>query len=88
MNPGAPEEAAKAAGTFMEIMRSQPLSLALVIMNLGLLAILYYENSQAHSDRNREMELLYENRKIATDALTKQSEMLAKCYPAPPSQQH
>lgn len=63
--------------TFMEVMRGQPLSLALVVMNLGLLGFLYYTNLTATRERHRELELLYENRKFVGD-------LLARCYPAPP----
>lgn len=38
---GTTEEASKAVGSFFDIMKTQPLSLALVIMNLALLWILW-----------------------------------------------
>ena len=43
MNPGITEEVGKQVGGFMDIMRSQPLSLALVVMNVsaGRLPILF-----------------------------------------------
>lgn len=71
------EEGARAARTFMDAMREQPLSLALVVMNLGLLGFLYYTNLTATAERHKELELLYENRKYVGD-------LLARCYPAPP----
>lgn len=71
------EEGGKAANTFMEIMRSQPLSLALVVMNLCLLGFLYYQGSVAASERHHELDLLYQNRREV-------GELLAKCYPSPP----
>ncbi len=39
---GPAEEVGKAASTFMESIKSQPLALALVVMNLGLLGLIYY----------------------------------------------
>ena len=74
MNPGATEEAAKAAGGFIEAMKSQPLSLALVVMNIGLLGFLYYSNVQAHAERALETKLLYENR-------SEVGKLLANCAP-------
>ena len=43
MNAGITEEVGKQVGGFMDIMRSQPLSLALVVMNVaaGRLPILF-----------------------------------------------
>ena len=66
---GPIEEGARAAGGFIEAMKSQPLSLALVVMNLGLLGYLYYEGVQAHHERESERALLYENRKYVADLL-------------------
>jgi hypothetical protein len=39
---GALEEAAKATGSFLETMRSQPLVLMMGLMNIGLLLFLFY----------------------------------------------
>jgi hypothetical protein len=58
MNPGAAEEGAKAAGTFMDIMRQQPLSLALVIMNLALLVLIYFMLSRQGDIRSHDLELM------------------------------
>lgn len=42
MNPGAAEEVGKATGTFMSIMKDQPLALALCVMNVLLLVLFFY----------------------------------------------
>jgi len=42
MNPGAGEEAAKAAGSFFETMKSQPVVLALIVVIFGLMSLLGY----------------------------------------------
>lgn len=68
------EEGAKAAGTFMEIMKAQPLALALCLMNVMLLGFLYYSGWTAAAERHRELELLYENRKFV-------GTLLANCVP-------
>jgi hypothetical protein len=70
-------EAGEAAKGFIDALKDQPLSLALVVMNLLLLGFLYYTGVAAHDERKQEMSLLYENRKFV-------GEILAKCYPAPP----
>ena len=51
MNPGVTEEVSKQVGGFMEIMRMQPLSLALVVMNFALVVFLFYSNNQVLSQR-------------------------------------
>jgi hypothetical protein len=61
-------------GNFIDAMRSQPLALALVAMNLGLLGFLYYDGSRAAQARHEEMELLYQNR-------TEMAKLLYSCTP-------
>lgn len=51
MNAAIHEEVAKQVGGFMDIMKSQPLSLALVVMNFALVAFLFYSNSQVLEQR-------------------------------------
>ena len=51
------EEGAKAANTFMEVMRGNPLGLALVVMNLGLVGYIYYGGIVAHTERLEELKL-------------------------------
>ena len=56
MNPGITEEVGKQVGGFMEIMRMQPLSLALVVMNFALVAFLFYSNSQVLTQRQQALD--------------------------------
>jgi len=63
MNPGALEEGAKAAGGFMDALKGQPLSLALVVMNLALVGYIYYESITINNERHNELQLLYQNRR-------------------------
>lgn len=65
------------AVSFIDALKGQPLSLALVVMNLLLLLFLYYSHQTAEAERSKELELLYENRKLVAD-------YLYRCYPAPP----
>ena len=53
----------------VETFRGNPLALGLVLANLGLLGFLYYSGVVAHNERQRETELLYENRKYVGDLL-------------------
>lgn len=71
------ENGSKAVQSFVEAMKSQPLSLALVVMNFCLLGFLYYSAVVATNERRHELDLLYENRREV-------GQLLANCYPSPP----
>ena len=82
MNPGTTEEVAKATGSFFDALKSQPLSLALVVMNFLLLGYIYYEGVAYNTERKAELDLLYQNR-------TEVALLLAQCHwpegvPLPP----
>ena len=70
------EEGGRAARTFMEAMKEQPLALALVVMNLCLLGFLYYGAVVATNERHLEMMLLYQNR-------SEMAQLLYQCVPNP-----
>lgn len=59
MNPGVGEEVGKATNVFMQIMKDQPLSLALVIMNVLLLGIFFYVIQTATKTRHEEMDRIF-----------------------------
>jgi hypothetical protein len=63
MNPGALEEGARAAGTFMTIMKEQPLSLALSIMNLALIGLIWWFTTKQIDVRNHDLELYFAHQK-------------------------
>jgi len=69
---GAVEEGAKLAGGFMDSLKREPLSLALVVMNLCLLLFFYVLLTRVADQREREVNLLYEDKKEVR-------ELLAKC---------
>ena len=75
MNPGPVEELGKATGTFMTIMKDQPLSLALAIMNVLLLGLFFYVIQTATGVRNAEMQRIFE-------AQEKTQQLLFQCVPA------
>ena len=68
MNPGITEEVSKNVGGFMEIMKMQPLSLALVVMNFALVAFLFYSNSQVLTQRKDALDQIVAWQR-ATDSL-------------------
>ena len=67
-------EGGKAVSSFIDALKAQPLSLALVVMNIGLLCFLYYQGSVAASERRHEMDLLYQNRETV-------GRLLQECQP-------
>jgi hypothetical protein len=77
MNLGPGEAAGKAVGGFMNIMQSQPLSLALVVMNLSLLGLFWFITDKNAETRKSETAMIYEDHKQVRD-------LLARCV-IPPS---
>jgi hypothetical protein len=55
---GVTEEASKAVGGFVTVMGSQPLALALVVMNLTLLGYLFYIQSSTNNQRKETVDLI------------------------------
>jgi hypothetical protein len=80
---GPSEEAGRAARSFIEVMKGEPIALSLVVMNVLLLGFLYYTGIVAHEERKTEMQLLYENR-------SEMAKLLYECTPRtrPESGQH
>ena len=72
---GVEEEAGKAVGGFMSALKDQPLSLALVVMNIALLILVYINASEQNTYRRQVAELLIKN--------THETEvLLSKCIDA------
>jgi hypothetical protein len=69
---GAVEELGKAGGSFIDALKKEPLSLALVVMNLALLLFFYVVLTAVAAQREREIGLLYADKKEVR-------EMLAHC---------
>lgn len=101
MNPGVTEEVSKQVGGFMDIMRSQPLSLALVIMNFLIVAYLFYAGAQQLEQRAAAMQMIVdwsketdkilgscvsiETMKLVVDALERDRELYRRLLPGPGS---
>ena len=68
---GAVEEGAKLAGGFIDALKREPLSLALVFMNLCLLLFFYIILVRVADQRKEEIGLLYEDKRQVRDLLAK-----------------
>jgi hypothetical protein len=69
VNPGPVEEVGKVAGGFMDAMKGQPLALALVVMNIALLALFWWIGKTVAATREREIGLLYADQKEIRELL-------------------
>lgn len=100
MNAAIHEEVAKQVGGFMDIMRSQPLSLALVVMNVLVVAYLFYSGAQQLEQRATAMQMIVEwsketdkilgscvsidTMKLVIDALERDRELYRRLLPGTP----
>jgi hypothetical protein len=69
---GAIEEGAKVATGLIDSLKTQPLSLALVLMNICLLGFFWLILTKVAEQRQREVQLLYEDKKEVR-------ELIARC---------
>jgi hypothetical protein len=72
LNPGPIEETAKVAHSLIDVWRSQPLALALIVLSFALVGLLYYQSS-AFTVQRRENAALF----IKLQAEVQQ--LLARC---------
>jgi hypothetical protein len=77
MNPGALEEAVKATGGIIDALKREPLSLALCIMNFGLLGFLYYQSASFTQQRR-------ENVALFVQVQSEVQKLLSQCIVPPP----
>ena len=71
MNPGVVEEGAAVTRSFIDVLKSEPISLALVVMNVALLLIFYFILTTIAATREREIALLYDEQKEVRELLSK-----------------
>jgi di/tricarboxylate transporter len=71
VSPGPVEEGAKLAGSFIESMKREPLSLALVLMNVCLLLFFYFLLKTVADQREREVGMLYADHREVRDLLAR-----------------
>jgi hypothetical protein len=72
MNPGPLDEAGKAVGGFMDAMKSQPVMLGLVVMNLAMVFMLYFALTSSLSARKNEFDLIFKQQ-------SEVAQLLARC---------
>lgn len=78
MNPGPVEEVGKVTGTFMGLMKDQPLSLALVVMNIALLALFGYITHRLSVTRADQMEKIFAHQDKVNELLIQCSRQFPK----------
>jgi hypothetical protein len=72
---GAVEEAGKAAGTFMTVMKDQPLALALCAMNIMLMGLFFYiAKTASEANANRFTAMMNQQSEV--------QQLLYNCVPA------
>lgn len=69
---GPLNEAGKAASGFMDAMKSQPVMLGLVVMNLAMVIMLYVVIRYAQDQRRTEFEMIYRSQ-------SEVAQLLARC---------
>jgi len=68
---GAVEEGGKVATGIIETFKSQPMMLALVLINLALLALLYWTAEKQSSLRSHDVEIMSEQQHKALELLSR-----------------
>ena len=76
MNPGAVEEGGKVAGSLIEGLKGQPITLAMVVFNVLFIAAVYWGLSDQRRQQN-------EITKIMLGNMRQMEELLAKCIVPP-----
>jgi hypothetical protein len=71
MNPGPTEAGIEVAGSIVDGLKSNPLCLAFLAMNMALLALLAYIAYAGSERRAREVQLIYDNEKEVREMLSK-----------------
>lgn len=71
MSPGVTESTEKVALSFIDSLKQEPISLALVLMNMCLLLFFYVLLTTVSKQREREIDLLYTDKKEVRELLSK-----------------
>jgi len=66
---GAIEEGGKVAESIVDALKREPISLALVLMNVALLLIFFYVAQKSSETRAHEVNMIYENQKHTAELL-------------------
>lgn len=70
MNSGIAEEAGKVASNVVDSLKAQPLALAMMIMNIGLMVMFWLVMDKVSASRQRDMTALYGEQKEVRELLT------------------
>lgn len=68
---GVTEEVGKVADNITGAMRSQPILLGLLILNLSMIVLLWLVLMRVGDNRTADIRMFYENQKVVQDLLTK-----------------
>lgn len=71
MNPGVGEEVGQTARSFIEVMKSQPATLALIVANIAMLVFLFYALSRAATFRDDLLKNQFEYQKHVSELLSR-----------------
>jgi hypothetical protein len=71
---GPVEEAGKAVTSFMDIMKEQPATLALIVISFGLLIFVFWSSHELQASRDKTAQLMVQ---MQTDS----NKLLASCVP-------
>ena len=72
MNPGLTEEGAKIAGGIIDSLKTQPATLAMIVISFGLLGYTFYEGHAFNVQRNIMLQKFLDYQK-------EMSQLLSKC---------
>lgn len=64
-------EAGETARSAIDVFKQTPIVFALIIMNLALLALVYWNGVVGHQERSRSLELLYSNHEYIGNLLAR-----------------
>jgi hypothetical protein len=71
VNPGIGEEAGQTARTFIDALKAQPATLALIVANIAMLVFMFYALAKAAEFRDGMLKGQFEYQKYVTDLLSK-----------------
>lgn len=71
MNPGVADEAGQTARSFIDALKQQPATLALIVANIAMLVFMFYALAKAAEFRDGMLRGQLEYQKHVTDLLSK-----------------
>jgi hypothetical protein len=71
MNPGVADEAGQTARSFIDALKAQPATLALIVANIAMLVFMFYALAKAAEFRHQMLDGQLEYQKHVTELLSK-----------------